>query len=731
MIGEIDEYLNEIPVREYEDGEFYFEVVDPYLDASQTLGLKQQLDSVIRIRNLHVVWVPNKPSAPLDGYRSTVSVGQGIDVVRELMPDQIRYIFPGDIPDLPTDENTYEFVEDTWGQLEEYVSGQSIGDSISYIAAALGVVLFIITGPVSIPLAVAAGVGYGLTAVAVGGQMVDVFVESVAYGVSREEWQAASDIVRESIADGRVCAVFVNIPNRSAVPTNRATGNPFEMGERAVLDLFGPLLGTTSGDSRVVVSREVSFGFDLPRNLSEWASQVDLLISHSNTAPIARSDSFSAVTEISPCTYALENTVLTNDFDADGDGIRAILAEEPPHGELTLRESGSFTYIIDPSKAESTFFSYYVEDPYGTQSSIARVDLHVSPSPVGHAPELQVSEPALRNDELGRASAFFTVVLSDADFLCLNTEETVKLYANAEGMSFSVLADTGGWMPWDSNVPIAVLNSSDPSSMFGLSRMVRFTLPERMSEWAAEFEAVDATLNRVGERVIFKGGNWYPETLIAGKWVRSGQVSIGGRISSGEPMILALEPAWYEAGCLQFRDLDGDALTFRVSQMPRLGTANLMTSGSGGNYFVTVLYEVSREAMLACHVDHRELVDQLTVQATDPQGGIAEAEMMITLDVINSDPVCVDDDVTTPMETAVEFNVLGNDSDVDGDVLSVVAVGGATFGASSVSDNTIRYVPDNGFYGDDTFTYTAEDGYGGSGEAMVTVHVVDTEPPVF
>ena len=165
-------------------------------------------------------------------------------------------------------------------------------------------------------------------------------------------------------------------------------------------------------------------------------------------------------------------------------------------------------------------------------------------------------------------------------------------------------------------------------------------------------------------------------------WRSFGNSSFDGSVASIGPSVFTMDPAWYEAGCLQFRDLDGDALIFRMTQFPRWGTANLMTSGSGGNYFVTVMYEIDHEAMLTCHRDRRDLVDQLTVQAADPYGGRAEATMNIRFDVVNSPPVCENDRATTPSGTPIAIDVLANDSDPDEDVLTVAEV--ATLGRLAV-----------------------------------------------
>ena len=60
------------------------------------------------------------------------------------------------------------------------------------------------------------------------------------------------------------------------------------------------------------------------------------------------------------------------------------------------------------------------------------------------------------------------------------------------------------------------------------------------------------------------------------------------------------------------------------------------------------------------------------------------------------------------------LNVLSNDSDPDGDALTLASVTQPANGTASVESpsGTVRYVPDAGFFGADGFTYTVRDAAG-------------------
>jgi hypothetical protein len=106
----------------------------------------------------------------------------------------------------------------------------------------------------------------------------------------------------------------------------------------------------------------------------------------------------------------------------------------------------------------------------------------------------------------------------------------------------------------------------------------------------------------------------------------------------------------------------------------------------------------------------------------------------------NRDPVAADDTATTDENSPVDVTVLTNDTDADGDSLSVASLDTTgTVGSVSTDGTKVTYDPNGQFAslgagqsGTDTFAYTASDGHGGTGIATVTVTVtgVDSTPIV-
>ncbi len=113
------------------------------------------------------------------------------------------------------------------------------------------------------------------------------------------------------------------------------------------------------------------------------------------------------------------------------------------------------------------------------------------------------------------------------------------------------------------------------------------------------------------------------------------------------------------------------------------------------------------------------------------ENGAASNRVTVTIHVLNSPPVAVNDATTTSKNSPKTIDVLVNDSDPDGDPLSVTSAGPAPNGTVNPvnSDNTITYIPNANFTGGDSFPYTISDGLGGTATARVDVTVSDTPPP--
>ena len=108
----------------------------------------------------------------------------------------------------------------------------------------------------------------------------------------------------------------------------------------------------------------------------------------------------------------------------------------------------------------------------------------------------------------------------------------------------------------------------------------------------------------------------------------------------------------------------------------------------------------------------------------------SSATVTVTVDPVNDTPTAVDDTVSTAQGAVLVISpntLLGNDTDVDGDPLSITAAGQGAHGTTSrAADGTITYTPAADYNGPDSFTYTASDG---TAISTATVNVTITATP--
>ena len=115
--------------------------------------------------------------------------------------------------------------------------------------------------------------------------------------------------------------------------------------------------------------------------------------------------------------------------------------------------------------------------------------------------------------------------------------------------------------------------------------------------------------------------------------------------------------------------------------------------------------------------------DSFTYTASNADGNDT-ATVDVTVNPVNDPPAAVDDSASTLQGVAKDVNVLANDSDPDGDVLSVVSNSQGANGSVSCTAGAIcTYTPNAGYSGPDLFTYTVSDGHGGTATATVGVTV--------
>ncbi len=122
--------------------------------------------------------------------------------------------------------------------------------------------------------------------------------------------------------------------------------------------------------------------------------------------------------------------------------------------------------------------------------------------------------------------------------------------------------------------------------------------------------------------------------------------------------------------------------------------------------------------------------DTFTYVAADGRDGLTLATVRVRVLPVPDPPVAGDDFATIDEDTPVELDVLANDTDPDGEPLSLARFTAPTNGVvQQIAPDRLRYTPATNWFGTDGFTYTVADPTGREATARITVVVRPVNDP--
>jgi Big-like domain-containing protein len=388
------------------------------------------------------------------------------------------------------------------------------------------------------------------------------------------------------------------------------------------------------------------------------ASVTVVVAAQPNRPPVAANDT-ATTAFATPVTIA----VLANDNDPDGDTLSISAVTAPAHGSATISGTSIvYTPIAGYSGADT--FNYTIGDGRGGSAS-ASVAITVTAQP--NRPPVAVNDTAT------------TVV---------GVPVTVNVLANDSDPDGDALTIVGVTTPANGSVVATATNITyTPAPRFIGTDTFTYTIDDG------------------------RGGNATATvTITVGTPPNRPPVAVNDTAATtGGPVTIDV--------LANDSDPDGDPLTVQSVTTPTLGTATIVgnqvlytppASGAGGT--ATFDYTIN-----------------------DGRGGTATATVIVTVGPPpNRPPVAVNDAATTTSGQPVTVNVIANDSDPDGDPLTVQSITAPTLGTAQIVGNQIVYTPAPGVLGTDTFNYTINDGRGGTASAAVTITITApvNRPPV-
>ncbi|EJG0941936.1 tandem-95 repeat protein, partial [Vibrio parahaemolyticus O1] len=162
-------------------------------------------------------------------------------------------------------------------------------------------------------------------------------------------------------------------------------------------------------------------------------------------------------------------------------------------------------------------------------------------------------------------------------------------------------------------------------------------------------------------------------------------------------------------------DVEGDVLSIQSASVPsEQGSVDIVD----GKLVFTPAENFNGEATITYIVTDGDLTD--------------EAKVTVTVTPVNDSPVAVDDTTSIQEDTAVTIDVMPNDTDVDGDTLSIQSASvPSDQGTVEIVDGKLVFTPAENFNGDAEITYTVTDGeLTDEAKVTVTVNPVNDVPTI-
>ncbi|MFK7904729.1 MAG: Ig-like domain-containing protein, partial [Chitinophagales bacterium] len=457
---------------------------------------------------------------------------------------------------------------------------------------------------------------------------------------------------------------------------------------------------------------------------------------------------------------AIENTfvllgVLGNDSDPQGDDFSLQSFIQPPNGVVTETEEGLLKYEPNPNFVGVDVFTYTICDVNGN-CAVATVTIEVISDGIQDCTEVaeicdNASAPTeiciefcnVNDAVITGLSSVFEATLNINSATCFNyaapegfagLDEVDVIGCNMDGECDTILVtvlvacpvptanDDTGTIAVEETLNLNVLENDAQKCDYTLSASL--IGGAQMGEVALESNGdLSYTPNQgaMGQEILtYVACNDCSQslcdtatvTIMVGDGVNQAPIAANDNAltlpnTATEVFILANDS-----------DPDGDNLTATIATPPTNGTVAInpdtqiatYTPNEGFTGTDTFTYEV-------CDDGEPSLCSTATVTVT--VGDVT----------VNNPPVAVDDSIVTQLNQLIGIGVLGNDSDPDGDALTITSISSEPLNGTveivGFNNSSVNYTPNFNFIGVDSFEYVICDPLGACDTALVKITVIN------
>ncbi|HIF6014902.1 TPA: tandem-95 repeat protein, partial [Vibrio parahaemolyticus] len=525
----------------------------------------------------------------------------------------------------------------------------------------------------------------------------------------------------------------------------------------------GELTFSVSGNSNVLVSIENGIATISPT--ADWNGSETLTFTATDPSgeSISQTVNFTVAPEadiVADKATVVEDTptiikVLGNDtFEGDGKVVSLDANNGPANGTVSINPDGSVTYTPNDNYVGKDTFTYIVTSGGVSESTTVEVNV----TPVNDAPVAKDDIATTQEDTAVTIDVLPNDTDVDGDKLSIESVSVPKEQGTVEVVdgklvftpaeSFNGDAEitytvTDGALTDQATVKVTVNAVNDTPVVE--SNIADQTLTEDFTPYTIDLNTAFSDVDNVdGELTFSVSGNSNIQVAIVNgiatitptaDWNGSETLTFTATDPSGESVsqpvnftvapvadIVADKATVVEDTSTVIKVLgndtfesDGKVVSLDTNNGPANGTVSVNPDGS-------VTYTPN---------DNYQGTDSFTYIVTS--GGVSESTT-VSVDVtpVNDAPVAKDDIATTQEDTAVTIDVLPNDTDVDGDKLSIESASvPKEQGTVEVVDGKLVFTPAENFNGDAEITYTVTDGQlTDEAKVTVTVNPVNDAPTI-
>ncbi len=407
---------------------------------------------------------------------------------------------------------------------------------------------------------------------------------------------------------------------------------------------------------------------------------IDLTITPQDDAPIV-SDIARTIREDSSVCFA----ALPSDYEVDGDATTVTIGT-PQHGTATLRTDNTILYTPNANYYGTDSFSITVIDQTAA-AKFATATATITMLAVNDQPAISNLGYYQTTPEDTSKTVNLTVVDVDNDM----TQSTSYTFSSSdksivEAKDISITHGTGNNM---------IITVKPVENAYGT---VKITVTASDGTLSAK-SAFQLVVTPVNDPPIAE----YDEATVA------------EAVSDGTE---TTPPKTTKTMNLLSNDYDVEGGTLRIVAITNVKNGTVVNSGSG---------QVTVTALSGDF--NGDITFDYTVM--DPGGETASASAKLIVTPSNDPPRAGNDSKTIDEDATPTLNVLENDTDPEGEALSVTAVSTPAHGTATFTATSVTYTPTKDYNGKDSFTYTVSDASGATSTATVSITIRPVnDPPV-